>query len=303
MTGCNGGQLRPPLQPRDIALIQEADFTRRILLRRHLTAWAIAAIVFAGSPTPGRADEAGADATELAKKLANPIAALISVPLQYNYDQNFGPEDDGSISKLNIQPVIPASLNDDWNLITRVILPLVKQDDIPVKGQGESGLGDIVASFFFSPKAPTSRGWIWGAGPVLLLPTASDDSLGGEKWGLGPTAVALKQAGPWTVGALANHSWSVAGESDRADVNATFVQPFLSYITSTKTTFSLSSETTYDWESENWSVPVNATVSQLLKVRSQIFQVTVGARYWLDAPDNGPEGWGGRLQLTLLFPK
>ncbi|TVS10473.1 MAG: transporter [Planctomycetaceae bacterium] len=259
--------------------------------------------MFAASTTPGHADEAEADAAELAKKLANPIAALISVPLQYNYDQNFGPEDDGSISRLNIQPVIPASLNDDWNLITRVILPLVDQNDIPVRGQGESGLGDAVASLFFSPKAPTSNGWIWGAGPVFLLPTATDDALGGEKWGLGPTAVALKQTGPWTVGALGNHIWSVAGDSDRADVNATFVQPFLSYITPTKTTFGISTESTYDWETRSWSVPANATVSQLLKVGPQILQVSVGAKYWVDAPDNGPEGWGIRAQLTFLFPK
>ena len=261
-------------------------------------------VVLAASTTPCHANAATeADAAALARKLANPIAALISVPLQYNYDQDFGPEDDGSVSKLNIQPVIPASLNEDWNLITRVILPLVDQDDIPVRGQGESGLGDTVASLFFSPKAETSRGWIWGAGPVFLLPTASDDALGGEKWGLGPTAVALKQTGPWTVGGLANHVWSVAGESDRADVSATFLQPFVSYITKTKTTFGVSSESTYDWESESWSVPVNATVAQMLKVGPQILQVTAGARYWLDSPDNGAEGWGFRLQLTLLYPK
>jgi hypothetical protein len=261
-------------------------------------------VVLALCTAPCHASEAtDADKAALAKKLANPIAALISVPLQYNYDQDFGPEDDGSVSKLNIQPVIPASLSDDWNLITRVILPLIDQNDIPMKGQGESGLGDTVASLFFSPKAETSNGWIWGAGPVFLLPTASDDSLGGEKWGLGPTAVALKQSGPWTVGGLANHIWSVAGESDRDDVSTTFLQPFVSYVTKTKTTFGMSSESTYDWESESWSVPVNATIAQMLKIGPQILQLTVGARYWLDAPDNGPEGWGFRVQLTLLYPR
>lgn len=264
----------------------------------------LASVALAVLATPSHGNEATADdAAALAQKLANPIAALISVPLQYNFDQNFGPDDDGSVSRLNIQPVIPVSLNEDWNLITRVIVPLIDQDDMPVSGQGESGLGDTVASLFFSPTAPTSRGWIWGAGPVLLLPTASDDRLGGEKWGVGPTAVTLKQFGPWTVGGLANHVWSVAGENDRADVNATFLQPFASYITRTKTTFGISSESTYDWESESWSVPLNATVSQMLKVGQQILQVSTGARYWLDAPDNGPEGWGFRLQLTLLYPR
>lgn len=240
---------------------------------------------------------------DLAQRLANPVANLISVPLQYNYDENLGPEGDGSISRLNIQPVIPFSLNEEWNLITRTIVPLLDVDDLPVKGQGESGLGDTVASQFLSPSAPTAGGWIWGAGPVWLLPTATEDSLGTEKWGVGPTAVALRQDGQWTVGMLANHIWSFAGESDRSDVNATLLQPFVSYITPTMTTISMNTESTYDWDAEVWSVPVHFTVAQLLKVRGQIFQVAVGARYWADSPDNGPEDWGFRAALTFLFPR
>ena len=241
-------------------------------------------------------------AAELAKKLANPVAALISVPLQYNYDENFGPNDEGSKSVLNIQPVIPFSIGEDWNLITRTIVPLIDQQDIPVKGDSESGLGDIVQSFFFSPKAPVG-GWILAAGPVGLYPSASDEMLGGEKWGAGPTVLALKQTGPWTCGLLANHIWSVAGEDEREDISLSFVQPFLSYVTKTKTTFGLNTESTYDWENEAWSVPVNLKVSQMLKVGSQILQATLGAGYWADSPDNGPEGWGARAQLTFLFPK
>jgi hypothetical protein len=266
--------------------------------------WPLAAVVALALATPAGAQDPQSDAAaELAKKLANPIASLISVPLQYNYDEGYGPDDAGSVHRLNVQPVIPFSFGEDWNLVTRTIVPLIDQNDVPFPGSSESGLGDVLASQFFSPKAPTPGGWVWGVGPVELLPTASDEKLGGEKWGLGPTGVALRQSGPWTVGMLANHIWSVAGDDDRADVNASYVQPFFSYVTKTKTTFGLSSESTYDWEAEAWSVPLVAQVSQLLKLGPQILQLSLGARYWVESPDNGPEGWALRAQVTFLYPR
>ena len=243
------------------------------------------------------------DEADLAMQLANPVASLISVPIQANYDDNFGLQDEGSMLRINVQPVIPFDIGEDWNLISRTILPLVDQSNIPAAGFSETGLGDTVQSFFFSPKAPTSGGWIWGVGPVLLLPTATDETLGSEKWGIGPTAVVLRQAGPWTVGALANHIESFAGESQRADISATFLQPFLTYVTSKQTTFAVNTESTYDWENEQWSVPINLTAAQLLKAGDQLFQIGGGIRYWVDGPDGGPDGWGFRLQVTLLFPK
>jgi len=246
---------------------------------------------------------AAAMAQDVAKQLANPVSSLVSVPFQFNYDDNAGAGERGSVGRLNVQPVVPFSLNEDWNLIARTILPVLTQEDLPRRGDSESGLGDTLQSVFFSPKKPTDDGWIWGVGPALLLPTATDDTLGGERWGAGPTAVALKQRGQWTYGALANHIESFAGSGKRADVSATFLQPFLTFVTPQATTFALNTESTYDWEARQWSVPVNFSVSQLVSIGPQMMQVGGGVRYWLEGPETGPEGWGLRLSLVLVFPR
>ena len=240
---------------------------------------------------------------DLAKALANPLATLISVPFILDYDADIGPAEDGDRWTLGIKPVVPVSLNEDWNVISRTILPIVSQDRIFPGAGGQDGIGDVVQSFFFSPKAPTDSGWIWGAGPVLLLPTGSDRLLTADQWGIGPTAVALKQNGPWTYGALANHIVSVAGDDDAGDINATFLQPFLAYVTPTQTTFSVNTESTYDWEGSQWTVPLNFAVSQMLKPGKRPLQVVAGVRYWAESPRGGPHGWGFRLGVTLLFPK
>jgi hypothetical protein len=242
------------------------------------------------------------DTQELAKKLSNPIASLISVPSQFNYDGGYGPSD-GNKAYVNVQPVIPFSLNADWNLISRTILPVAWQEDIAGPSGDQFGLGDITQSLFFSPSRPTDSGIVWGVGPVFLLPTATNDLLGGEKWGAGPTAVVLKQSGGWSVGMLANHIWSFAGDSDRADINSTFLQPFVSYTTRDAWTFTLNTESTYNWEAEEWSVPINFQVSKLLVIDKQPISLFAGVRYWAESPESGPDGLGVRTGITFLFPK
>jgi hypothetical protein len=270
----------------------------------HLTALVLVSALAGATGLMGQdaaMDDAAAKAAALAKATLNPIASLISLPLQNNFDWGAGPDDDGFQYKLTVQPVIPISLNTNWNVISRTILPYVYQENY-IGTSSQSGLADTVQSLFFSPVKPAKGGWIWGAGPVFQLPTATDDLLGEEKWGAGPTAVILKQEGHWTYGALVNHIWSFAGESDRTDVNRTFLQPFVSYTTKTFTSFGLNTETSYDWEREQWSVPINAFAQQLLKVGQQPIAVQLGGRYYADGPSGAPE-WGLRFQVSLLFPK
>jgi len=246
----------------------------------------------------GGGGEANDDA-ELAKKLQNPVASLISVPIQNNWDFGIGPAQAMKFTA-NVQPVIPVSISKDWNLIIRTIMPIIYAE-APANGLDyHSGLGDITQSFFFSPKAPVG-GWILAAGPVALWPTATDSVLGSGKWGAGPTVLALQQKNGWTYGALANHLWSYSGWGDE-QVNASFVQPFVSFTTKKFTTFGLNTESTYDWDNSQWTVPLNASVSQLVKIGGAPVQFQLGARYYAEKPDGGPD-WGLRFSITFLFPK
>lgn len=238
----------------------------------------------------------------LAKELSNPVSSLISVPFQMNFDRRIGPDDDGEKFYVNFQPVVPISLNAHWNVISRTILPIVHQDDILPDSGHQFGLGDTLQSLFFTPKAVGPGGIIWGVGPAILLPTATDELLGGEKWAAGPTGVVLRQAGPWTYGVLANHLWSFAGKSSRNDISSTYMQPFLSYTTPDAWTYAVNLESSYDWRASDWLVPANFTVSKLLRFGKQPVSIGAGLRYWISSPDSGPEGIGGRFTVTFLFP-
>ena len=243
---------------------------------------------------------AHADDAELAKKLSNPVASLVSVPFQLNWDTGIGSKDTDRAT-LNVQPVAPFSLNEDWNLISRTILPISYLGSTADGVDSAFGLGDVVQSLFFSPVKPVG-GWILGGGPVMLLPTATEDAFKSRQLGLGPTVVALRQEHGWTYGALANHIWGLRDPGDREQVSSTFLQPFVAYTTPAAVTYALNTESSYDWKSRQWTVPVNMSVSKLTSIGSQKVSFQFGGRYYLDAPEGGPS-WGLRFNVTFLFPK
>jgi len=250
----------------------------------------------------------GSDNAELAKKLSNPVAAMISVPFQFNYDENIGPLDRGHRTGLNIQPVIPFAISSNWNMLSRTILPVVDQSNIAPGRGHQFGLGDITQSLFFTPKQPSSSGIVWGVGPAFLIPTATDDLLGSKKWGAGPTAIVLKQGAGWTYGFLLNHIWSFASVNGSHDpthpgISSTFFQPFLSYTTPTAWTYGLNAESTYDWKHNDWVVPVNISAGKLTRIGKVPVSFTMGARYWAEHTDISQKGWGVRFVATLILPE
>jgi hypothetical protein len=242
-----------------------------------------------------------AGAPDVAMQLSNPVAALISVPLQFNFDGQVGPANDGSRISLNIQPVIPLSLNNDWNLISRTIVPIVWQKNVFPGSGSQFGLSDTVQSFFLSPAKP--RGIVWGVGPVLLVPTGTDDLLSTRKWGAGPSALLLKQAGPWTIAVLANQIWSYAGNKSRANVNQMLINPFVTYTTPTAFTVALAADITRDWEGKRWTVPVIFNASQMTRVGGQLVQIGGGLRYYVVSNPFSPRGFAARFTVTMLFPR
>jgi hypothetical protein len=246
---------------------------------------------------------AATNADELRKQVQNPVASLISVPLQNNMNLGVGP--DGRIQNvLNIQPVIPVRLSDDWNLIIRFIAPIVYQPTVSHPfDQGASGLGDMNPTFFLSPAKPHKI--IWGVGPAFVFPTATNFVLGQGKWSIGPSVVVLTQPGHWTIGALVNNVWSFAGQSRRPDVNQMLLQYFINYNLKKGWYIAVQPIITANWEVTNgnvWTVPFGGGIGRIMKLGYQPVNLQVQAYRNAFYPA-GTSTWSMRMQIAFLFPK
>ncbi len=242
-------------------------------------------------------------AEDLAKKLSNPIADLVSIPFQFNWQEGYGDNDDLQFI-LNVQPVVPFHLTKDLNMIARFIVPYISQPEISPGVGPVSGLGTITYSTFFSPVG--SGGLTWGVGPVFGLPMTTDPLLGGGQWLIGPTAVGLYQCGGWTMGALVNQQFSIAdtGNQDLPYFSQAFIQPFFAYTNKHAVTFTLQSQSTYNWEGDpdqRWTVPINFLLSKLTKLGPFPFSIQAGGGYYAAKPDVGPD-WRMQLAFILLLP-
>ena len=243
------------------------------------------------------------DTGDLARAAQNPVADLISLPFQNNLNTDVGALNNEQ-NVMNIQPVIPISLNDDWNLITRTIVPLIYQPRMFPGDDTDFGLGDIQFTAFLSPVEPVN-GWILGAGPAIRAPTATDERLGARKWALGPSVVALRIEGPWVVGALIQNVWSVAGSGDN-NVNEFLLQPFVNYNMADGWYLTSSPIIIANWEADSsddrWILPVGGGFGKIFRLGDQPMNAQIQAFYNVETPDFGPE-WTIRFQLQLLFPR
>jgi hypothetical protein len=239
---------------------------------------------------------------DLARASQNPVANMISLPFQNNTNFNTGPYDRAQ-NILNIQPVVPLSLNADWNIISRTIVPVISQPNL-FSDSNTGGIGDITQSLFLSPVQPTN-GVIWGVGPVFTAPSASETILGTGKTLFGPTAVVLVTPGHWVIGVLANNQWSVAGDPYRKPVNTFLAQPFVNYNMEGGWFLTYSPVITADWlasSDQRWTVPIGGGIGRVFKAGDQPINASLSAYYNVVRPDSAGD-WQLRAQVAFLFPR
>ncbi|MFM7009908.1 MAG: transporter [Betaproteobacteria bacterium] len=237
---------------------------------------------------------------DLAAKLTNPVADLISVPFQYNYDQGIGADKKGTANSLVVQPVVPIKLNNNWNYIVRPVVTFESLNN--VNGFSGNGTAPVLLETFFSPRAASD--FIWGVGPILSTPAlTSGGAFGTAQTGAGVAAVGLVMKAPWTIGLLTYNTWGVGGSTTYGTANNLFYQPFASYVTKDAWTFTVNTQSTFNWDMRRAENPMNATVSKIVHFGEAPVSLSVGARYYLSSMPGGPTGWGARASMTFLFPR
>ena len=249
---------------------------------------------------PGAATNSSDD--QLRKAAENPLANLVNVPIQNT--SSFESGEYGRTQNIaKIEPVVPVRLSSNWNLIVRAIQPLTWQPDDKAPTGMTFGLGDLNPSFFISPEYPGKI--IWGAGPVFVFPTGTNAALGSGKFSIGPTAAVLTQPGPWTLGVLMNNYWSVAGFSDRKNVNQMLIQYFLSYNFKRGWYLTSSPISTANWmepSGKRWVVPLGGGIGRLVLLGPQAAKLSVQVFGNVVNPPNASP-WSLRFQFALLYPK
>jgi hypothetical protein len=238
------------------------------------------------------------DADELAKKVSNPASFMISVPVHSDSDFANSSAGHGFYQTLDIEPVIPFSLNADWNLISHTDIPFAYSDPAGPDA-GRFGLGDISQNLSFTPSSHGA--FIWAFGPQLSFPTATNAMFGSGKFSAGPSGLLLLQTENVTTGASFDHMWSLFGSSGRPDVNQSEVQPFIAWHIGKGRTISASLDASYDWTGGNWSLPASVSFSKIVKIGEQTVSLSIGGKYWIEGPDQSPE-WGIKSGITFLFP-
>ena len=267
----------------------------KLIARSVLAIGALAACAFA---------HAEMSAEELAKLAQNPVGNLISLPFQNNTNLNFG-TDKGTQNILNIQPVIPISINDEWNIITRTIVPVIHMPSLGPGIDSKDGVGDTVFTAFLSPAKPGH--WIWGAGPVIQAPTNSSSELGNKNWGMGPSFVVLhlEHGSPWVYGVLVNNVWSLTSNKDGGAYSNGLVQPFVNYNFEGGLYLTSAPILTVDWKADSgqqWTVPVGGGVGKIFHLGKLPVNTQISAYYNVVRPDF-QANWQIRAQVQLMFPK
>ena len=261
---------------------------------RMLALGAAAAFIAAARATCDAQNE-----SQLAKEAQNPVADLASVPFQFNYYMAGGLESRTSLV-LNVQPVLPLSLNRRWLLIARTIIPYVSvpMDD----GTRRTGIGDIQEQFYFTPKK--AEAITWGVGPVLSVPTATNELAHTGQWALGPTAVVILSQGRWMVGALANNIWRLGGVDHGPPINQLVLQPLVFFNIPPGWAIASAPLITSNWSApagQRWTVPLGLGLTKLTVIGRQ--PVSLGMHYYraVQHPDAGGADQF-RFVVNLLYP-